>query len=102
MRSVFATFRKKKQNEFLQCKGFQNLIKKWEALPKEDEVSITNNGKPAAILFGIGGDGFEETVQAMRQAKAMIAFNKMRLVASENGFMAEKEISLAREERKKK
>ncbi len=38
----------------------------------------------------------------MRQAKAMIVFNKMRLTAAINGFMAEKEISLAREERKKK
>ncbi len=42
MRSVFATFRKKKQNEFLQCKGFQNLIKKWEVLPLEIKPGSPN------------------------------------------------------------
>ncbi len=92
---------------FYSVRDFRTSSKKiWETLSKEGEVVVTNNGKPTAILLDVREDDFEEVVQAVRQAKAMIAFNKMRLAAAENGFMTEeeieKEISLAREERKKK
>ncbi len=98
--------RKSKMN-FYSVRDFRTSSKKiWETLSKEGEVVVTNNGKPTAILLDVREDDFEEVVQAVRQAKAMIAFNKMRLAAAENGFMTEeeieKEISLAREERKKK
>lgn len=56
---------------------------------------VTNNGKLTVI-------GFEEAVQAARQAKVMVAFNKVRLAVAENGFMTEEEISFVREKRKKK
>ena len=56
------------------------------------EVVITNNGKPTAILFDIADGGFEETLKAVRQAKAMIAFNAMRMRAAENGYMSDEDI----------
>ncbi len=64
----------------------------WEDLSTDGEVVITNNGKPSAILFDIAGGDLEETLKAIRQAKAMIAFNSMRAKAAQKGYMSEEEI----------
>ncbi len=64
----------------------------WEDLSSDGEVVITNNGKPTAILFNIVDGSFEETIKAVRQAKAMIAFNSMRAKAAEKGYMSEEDI----------
>ena len=64
----------------------------WDNLTVDGEVVITNNGKPTAIMIDISDGGFEETLRAVRQAKAMIAFNSMRTKAASKGFMSEEEI----------
>ena len=64
----------------------------WEDLSAGDEVVITNNGKPSALMIDIPEGGFDEAVQAVRQAKAMIAFNNMRRKAAKAGFMTDEEI----------
>lgn len=64
----------------------------WENLSADGEVVITNNGKPTAIMIDITDGSFEETIKAVRQAKAMIAFNSMRQKASKDGYMTEEEI----------
>ena len=64
----------------------------WENLEKDGEVVITNNGKPTALLFDIGDGDLEETLKAIRQAKAMIAFNSMRSKAAAKGYLSEEEI----------
>lgn len=64
----------------------------WENLSADGEVIITNNGRPTAILFDIADGSFEETVKAVRQAKAMIAFNSMRAKAAANGYMSDEDI----------
>ena len=64
----------------------------WKELSSGDEVVITNNGKPSAIMLYIPEGTFDETVQAVRQAKAMIAMNNMRKKAAARGYMSEKEI----------
>lgn len=64
----------------------------WENLSTDGEIIITNNGKPIAILIDIANGDFEETVKAVRQAKAMIAFNSMRAKASANGYMSDEDI----------
>lgn len=56
------------------------------------EVVITNNGKPSALLFDIGDGDLEETLKAVRQAKAMMAFNSMRGKAAAKGYLSEEEI----------
>ena len=58
----------------------------WENLASGSEVVITNNGKPSALMI------FDDTVQAVRQARAIIAFNNMRRKAASRGFMSEEEI----------
>ena len=64
----------------------------WDNLSADGEVVITNNGKPTAIMIDISDGSFEETLRAVRQAKAMIAFNSMRTKAASKGFMREEEI----------
>ena len=65
----------------------------WENLATDGEVVITNNGKPTAILFDIADGSFVETLKAVRQAKAMIAFNAMRTRAAEKGDMSDEDIA---------
>lgn len=64
----------------------------WEKLEQDGEVVITNNGKPSALLFDIGDGDLEETLKAVRQAKAMMAFNSMRGKAAAKGYLSEEEI----------
>ena len=64
----------------------------WDNLTTDGEVVITNNGKPTAIMIDISDGSFEETLRAVRQAKAVIAFNSMRTKAASKGFMSEEEI----------
>lgn len=74
-----------------------------ENLRTKGEAIITNNGKPAVLMLHISEDNFELMLRAVRQAKAMIAFNDMRAIAAENGYMSdeeiEAEITAARRER---
>ena len=63
-----------------------------EKVRQTGEVVITNNGKPSVLMLDISEDNFDEVVRAIRQAKAMIAFNSMKAVAAANGYMSESEI----------
>ena len=65
----------------------------WDSLSEGGEVVITNNGKPSALMIDISGGNFEEALQAVRQAQAMITVNKMRKRAAESGYMTEDEIN---------
>ena len=77
-----------------------------ENVRKSGEAVITNNGKPTMLMLDISEGNLEETMRAIRQARAMIAFNSMREVAAANGYMSEEEIdaeiNLTRAERREK
>lgn len=64
----------------------------WDSLSADGSVVITNNGKPTTLMLDISDGSLEETLKAVMQAKAMIAFNAMRERAAMNGFMADAEI----------
>ncbi len=64
----------------------------WADLKRGDEVILTNNGRPSAIMIDIPEGGFDDVVQAVRQAKAMIALNSMRQRAAREGFKGDEEI----------
>lgn len=68
------------------------------------EAIITNNGKPAMLMLDISNSDFELVLRSVRQAKAMIAFNAMRNIAAEGGYMTdgeiEAEIKASRRERR--
>ncbi len=70
----------------------------WSDLKNGDEVVLTNNGKPSAIMIDIPEGCFDETLQAIRQAKAMIALNNMRSKAAKEGYKSLDEINSLIEE----
>ena len=75
--------------------------KMWADLNDGNEVILTNNGKPSAIIIDIPEGEFDETIQAVRQARAMIALNSMRSRAAKEGYKTDEEIeSLIDEARK--
>jgi len=52
---------------------------------KDEETVITVNGKPVALVTRIKGDP-ENTLLAIKQAKAMIAVEKLRLISKQKGL----------------
>src|SRR3972149_1321397 len=52
----------------------------------EDDLVLTANGKPFAILVAVEEGEFEETAQAIRQAKAQRAVSRMRRQAARRGL----------------
>jgi len=53
----------------------------WKRLPKEQEMVITNNGKPIALLTPLSDETLEDTVSAVRRAKAINAVKKMQEIS---------------------
>ena len=66
--------------------------KMWDDLQDGKEVVLTNISKPSVLIINIPEGMLDETVRAVRQAKAMIAFDSMRSQASKSGFLSDEEI----------
>lgn len=56
----------------------------WRDLPEEQEMIITNNGKPIALLTPVNDSDIEDTVSAIRKVRAMNAINKMQFSSMKN------------------
>jgi prevent-host-death family protein len=50
----------------------------WRRLAEEPEMVITSNGKPVAILSAVSADGLEESLAALRRARAIGAVEAMQ------------------------
>ena len=57
----------------------------WKQLKKEDEMVITSNGKPVALLTSLSDENLEETLKTVRKVKAMAAVTAMQLRSAERG-----------------
>ena len=57
----------------------------WKRLPAERELIITNNGKPIALLTPLSDETLEDTVSAVRKAKAINAVRKMQETSASLG-----------------
>ncbi|MDR0446448.1 MAG: prevent-host-death protein [Oscillospiraceae bacterium] len=64
----------------------------WGELDIEDEIIVTDNGKPTALVVGITENNFEETLRLIRQARLMREISTMREEASERGYLSDEEI----------
>ena len=66
----------------------------WKNLPEEKEMVITNNGRPIALLTPISDENLEETISAMRRARAVNAIKSIQLNSVKTGKngMTEEEI----------
>ena len=53
----------------------------WKKLPIERELVITNNGKPIALLTPLTDETLEDTVSAVRKARAINAMRRMQEVS---------------------
>ena len=79
----------------------------WKALPEEQEMVITNNGKPIALLTPLIDRDIEDTVSAVRRARAATALKKIRDLAVRKGLPAmtakeiDKEIAEYRKNKKR-
>jgi prevent-host-death family protein len=77
----------------------------WKNLEKDEEVIITSNGKPIAMLTGISDVTFDETIKVFRRTKAELAISRMRKTAVKKGLSCisreeiEAEIKAVRKER---
>jgi PHD/YefM family antitoxin component YafN of YafNO toxin-antitoxin module len=77
----------------------------WSALSKDDLV-LTASGKPVGVLVGVDETRLDETVDAIRRARAVLAVSRIRRRAAETGAnrlsMAEinREIAKARRQRR--
>ena len=64
----------------------------WESL-RQGEVVITNNGRPTALMLDLTERDLEETMMAIRQAKAIESVKRMRERAAASGYMSDEEIN---------
>jgi len=58
----------------------------WKDLPQEQEMIITNNGKPIALLTPLGESDMEGTLTAVRRARAINAVEKMQSASLKNNL----------------
>jgi len=58
----------------------------WKDLPGEQEIVITNNGKPIALLTPLSDTDMEDTVTAVRRARAIAALKKIRASSLKRGL----------------
>lgn len=67
----------------------------WSNLEKNEDVVITSNGKPIAILTGVSDVNFDETMKMLRRAKAEIAVSRIRKASLMKGLskLSQKEIT---------
>lgn len=78
--------------EFVNARDFRSPNNVWAKLSQSGEIVISNNGKPTALLLDLPDGQYEETLRAVRQAKAMCAFNQIREEAAERGYLSDEEI----------
>jgi len=79
----------------------------WKDLPREREVVVTSNGRPIAILSAVNESNLEESISAIRQARAAEAVMSLQRRSVERGTDGiamkeiDAEIKAVRENRKR-
>ena len=57
----------------------------WRDLPQEREMVLTHNGRPVAILAAVSESGLEDSLRAVRQARAMQAVAELQRESARQG-----------------
>ncbi len=57
----------------------------WKKLPREREIVVTSNGRPIAILSAVNESNLEESLSAIRQARAAEAVMSLQRRSVEQG-----------------
>jgi antitoxin (DNA-binding transcriptional repressor) of toxin-antitoxin stability system len=78
--------------KFVSVRDFRTSSAKiWKTLPEEREMVVTNNGKPIALLTPLRDRTLENTLAAIRQAKAI---NAVKLIQQESLKRGMKKITM--------
>lgn len=66
----------------------------WQATDNDQEIVITTNGRPVAILTGVDESTFEQEIEAIRRARALRALDQIHKESVEKGthLLSEEEI----------
>jgi len=94
--------------KFLSTRDLRNRPGFVRELARKEDLVLTANGKPVALLLGVEEGDLEETAQAIRQARAQRALSRMRRQAARSGVARssasaiESEIRAVRRKRKSK
>jgi antitoxin (DNA-binding transcriptional repressor) of toxin-antitoxin stability system len=101
-------FNRRKYMKFVTVRDFRTSSANiWKTLPQEQEMVITNNGKPIALLTPLNDRNLEETLSAVRRAKAIHAVKMIQQQSIKNETDAmtleeiNHEIEMSRKARKK-
>lgn len=91
--------------KFLSTRDLRNRPGLVRELTKKEDLVLTANGKPIAILLGVEEDDLEETARVVRQARAQRALSRMRIEgtrrsAQRSPSFIEAEIRAVRSKRK--
>lgn len=58
----------------------------WRRLNETGDMVVTSNGKPIALLSRVDGATLEETLTALRRARAQVALSELRARAEARGL----------------
>jgi len=72
--------------KFLSTRELRNRPGFVRELAQKEDLVLTVNGKPIAMLLGVEEDELEETVRAVRQARAQRALSRIRRQAAKHGL----------------
>lgn len=72
--------------KFISIRDLQtNSFQIWEELPDQQDMVITSNGRPIAILSSVTEDNLEQILSSFRQARAMQAVNAIQYESARKG-----------------
>ena len=58
----------------------------WKALEAENELVLTANGKPIALMTPVTGETLESELKAIRRSRAALALERIRAAAQSRGI----------------
>ena len=93
---------------FVSTREVRNNPSEFRETVEQEDVVLTANGKPFAIAVGVEEDDLAETMDLLRQLRALRAMARMQKSATERGLNTlseeeiEEEIRAARRERKER
>ncbi len=58
----------------------------WKKLAREDNLVVTSNGRPKALLIGVDEENLEESMTLLRRAKALMALERVHRTAVSTGL----------------
>jgi len=72
--------------KFVSTRELRNRPGYVRKLVQKEDLVLTANGKPIAMLLGIKDEDVEETARAVRQARAQRALSQIRKEAARRGL----------------